>query len=311
MAGAVLLTITLNAALDLTYTMDRLVLLEVNRVRSVAERAGGKGINVARVLMGLGARAIVSGFAGGPTGGQIRADLARAGIPDELERIGGQSRRTVTVVAGGSTTMFNEPGATVTATEWGRLVDRVRRLAREASAMVLSGSLPPGVPIDAYAVLAEIAAEAGIPAVIDTDAEALRAGLAGRPALVKPNAAELAAVTGRPVESPKEALAACELLRAEGAGCVVASLGADGLVACTPDGAWQALPPERVAGNTAGSGDAAVAALALGMVRGWQWPTRLARAAALAAASVHAPAAGGFDPEAYRRYLGHARAEVI
>jgi 1-phosphofructokinase family hexose kinase len=310
MGGAVL-TITLNAAVDLTYALDHVVLLEVNRVRSVAERAGGKGINVARVLQALGARTVVSGFAGGPTGGQIRADLARAGLPDELERIAGQSRRTVAVVAGGGATMFNEPGPTVTPTEWGRLVDRVKRLVTGANSVVLSGSLPPGVPTDAYAILARIAADADVPAVIDADAEALRAGLAGRPALVKPNAAELAAVTGRQVEGTKEALAACEDLRADGAGSVVVSLGADGLVACTPEGSWQAPPPERVAGNPAGSGDAAVAALTLGLVRGWHWQTTLARAAALAAASVHAPVAGGFDPEAYRRYLGHASAEPI
>jgi len=98
-------------------------------------------------------------------------------------------------------------------------------------------------------------------------------------------------------------VAGAEALRRAGAEAVVVSLGHHGLFACTPEGAWRAAPPERVAGNPTGAGDAAVAALAVGVAGGQPWPRRLANAVALSAAAVRAPLAGSFDAAAYRAYL--------
>jgi tagatose 6-phosphate kinase len=201
----------------------------------------------------------------------------------------------------GGATGFWEPGPPVSEAEWRRFGAAFSELLRDARAVVLSGSLPDGVPRDAYATLCRAAATAGVPAILDTSGEPLRLGLAGRPALVKPNADELAEAAGGDLER----------LRAAGAEAVVASLGAEGLVAAAGEGRWRARAPEEVRGNPTGAGDAAVAALAAGLVAGAPWPERLADAVALSAAAVHAPVAGAFDAGAYARYRSAARVEPL
>ncbi|MEU5594841.1 hexose kinase [Streptomyces sp. NPDC020298] len=294
-----ILTVTLNAALDVTHRVDRLRLHASNRVPSVAHRAGGKGVNVARVLHALGERTAVTGLAGGPTGAAVRAELASAGLTDHLVPIEGESRRTVAVVDDLDTTLLLEPGPRVIPAEWARFTRRYRELLGGARAVVLAGSLPPGVPADAYAVLVALARAAGVPTVLDADGEALLAALAEGPDVVKPNAHELAAATG--ADDPGAGAGA---LAAAGARAVVASLGPEGLLAHTPDGVWRARPPAPVAGNPTGAGDAAVAALALGLSTGRPWPERLVEAVALSAAAVAAPLAGDFDPATRRALLG-------
>ncbi|WP_224277874.1 1-phosphofructokinase family hexose kinase [Streptomyces sp. LS1784] len=292
-----ILTVTLNAALDITHHLDRLRPHGANRVRTVAERAGGKGVNVARVLHALGHPTVVTGLVGGLTGRAIRAELAAAGLADRMLTIAGESRRTVAVVeeSVGDTTILLEPGPVVGAEEWARFLDHLDALLPDAAAVVLAGSLPRGVPEDAYAHLLRLAHARDVPAVLDADGAALRMALPAGPALIKPNADELAAVTRL-----ADPVAAARALHTAGAGAVVASLGADGLIAVTAQGGWQARPPERLAGNPTGAGDAAVAALTLGLVTGEPWPDRLTEAVALSAAAVAAPIAGDFDPAVHQ-----------
>lgn len=302
-----ILTVTLNAALDVTYRLETLVLHEMNRVQAVVSRAGGKGINVARILGLLGEDAAVTGLCGGPTGNVIRQDLETAGIADHLHPIGAESRRTLTVVDGTGATLLNEPGPEVTAAEWRRFLDHYRSLLGAASAVVLSGSLPRGLPEDAYAVLAGVAGDAGRPVVLDADGDALRAGLRGRPKLVKPNAGELRRLFGE--GSSAEPMAGLHRLREEGVGGAVVSLGEGGLVALSDEGAWTARPPRILRGNATGAGDAAVAALTRGLIRELPWPERLAQAVAISAAAVLAPVAGDADMGAYRELLPLVRVE--
>ncbi|WFB08837.1 1-phosphofructokinase family hexose kinase [Streptomyces sp. LX-29] len=307
-----ILTVTLNAALDITYRVPRLRPHTTHRVAEVVERPGGKGLNVARVLAALGHDTVVTGFAGGPTGGALRAQLAALGaagtlrgrITDALLPIAGATRRTVGVVDAhtGDTTQLNEPGPPVTSAEWSDFTESYGRLLREAAAVALCGSLPPGVPVGMYAQLVRDARSAGVPVLLDTSGEPLRRGIAARPDIVKPNADELAGLTGstEPVRAARDA-------RRRGARAVAASLGADGMLAVTADTAWRATPPRRLAGNPTGAGDSAVAGLLSGLVEGLSWPHRLARAVALAAATVRAPAAGEFDRATYEEALPHIR----
>lgn len=300
--GRLILTVTLNTALDVTYTVDRLVPHGSHRVRAVRSRAGGKGVNVARVLHSLGHEVRALGFAGGAVGDEVRAELEAAGVPAELVPLtSGSSRRTVTVVSreDGDATIFNEPGAPLPDADWAAFVDRYTALLDRARVVVLSGSLPPAAPVEAYAVLVALAAGRGVPAVVDTSGEPLRRALSARPELVKPNLEEARATTG--LDDP---VAAAARLRAEGAGAVVVSCGPEGLVARTAEEAWRALPPERVPGNPTGAGDACVAALAAGVAAGSPWPERLADAVAMSAAAVLAPAAGELDHRAYQRFRG-------
>ncbi|MGW4247477.1 1-phosphofructokinase family hexose kinase [Nocardia sp. NPDC004722] len=293
-----ILTVTPNPALDVTYRVDRFRPAGSNRVLGKAERAGGKGINVARVLHALEYRAVVTGFVGGPTGETLRLDLGTAGLSDHLLPIEGDCRRTVAVVdeTHGDTTMLLEPGPMIAPVDWDRLVSHVDGLLAEATGAVFSGSLPPGAPGDAYAQLVHLAHAHRVPAVVDADGAALIAALPAGPDLIKPNVDELTAATGL-----ADPIAAARTLLDAGAGAVVASLGPDGLIAMTPQGGWHAHPPERLSGNATGAGDAAVAALTLGLVAASPWCERMVEAVALSGAAVAAPLAGEFDPDVYQR----------
>lgn len=299
-----ILTVTLNTALDLTYRVPELVPHASHRVDEVTERPGGKGLNVARVLAALGHESVVTGFAGGRTGAVLRELLAPLAPVDALVPVAGTTRRTIAVVdaATGDTTQLNEPGPQITADEWEAFLTAYEPLLRQADAVALCGSLPPGVPVGAYADLVRRARTAGVPVLLDTSGEPLRRGLAARPDLIKPNADELARLTGS-----REPLRAARDARRRGAHAVVASLGPEGLVAVTPEGTWQATPPTQVRGNPTGAGDSAVAALLSSLVEGLPWPSRLRRAVALSTATVLSPAAGEYDAKAYEELLTGVR----
>ncbi|MEV0905605.1 1-phosphofructokinase family hexose kinase [Streptomyces hokutonensis] len=297
-----ILTVTLNAALDITYRVRELRPHGTHRVSEVTERPGGKGLNVARVLAALGHEVTVTGFMGGATGRVVQEQLAGTpGVLDALVPVSGATRRTTAVVdeLTGDTTQLNEPGPTVTSAEWSAFQEAYGSLLGRVSAVALCGSLPPGVPVGAYAGLVRTARAAGVPVLLDTSGEPLRRGVAARPDIVKPNADELAELTGS-----HDPLRATQDARRRGARTVVASLGARGLLAATPEGTWHATPPARVHGNPTGAGDSAVAGLLSGLVERLPWPTRLARAVALSAATVLAPTAGEFDRAAYEELLG-------
>ncbi|MFJ9664306.1 1-phosphofructokinase family hexose kinase [Streptomyces sp. NPDC101219] len=296
-----ILTVTLNTALDITHRVPSLRPHASHRVSEVSERPGGKGINVARVLAALGHEVTVTGFAGGTTGRILREQLADVrGLVDALVPVDGTTRRTIAVVddRSGGTTQLNEPGPPVSPAEWSAFQEAYAALLPAASAVALCGSLPPGVPVGAYAGLLRTARAAGVPTLLDTSGSALRRGIAGRPGILKPNADELAELTGshEPSTATRDA-------RRRGAGAVVASLGPDGLLAVTPEGRWRATPPARLHGNPTGAGDSAVAGLLSGLVENLPWPDRLTRAVALSAATVLSPVAGEFDRPAYEELL--------
>ncbi|MCH5674687.1 1-phosphofructokinase family hexose kinase [Streptomyces gilvus] len=297
-----ILTVTLNTALDITYRVRALRPHTSHRVTEVTERPGGKGLNVARVLAALGHEVTVTGFTGGATGRTVQEQLtATPGLADALVPVAGPTRRTIAVVdtASGDTTQLNEPGPTVTPAEWSAFQEAYEDLLPSMSAVALCGSLPPGVPVGAYAVLVRLARAAGVPVLLDTSGEPLRRGVAARPDLIKPNADELAELTGS-----HEPLRATQDARRRGATAVVTSLGADGLLAATPEGRWRATPPAHLHGNPTGAGDSAVAGLLSGLVDRLPWPTRLSHAVALSAATVLAPVAGEFDRAAYEELVG-------
>jgi len=301
-----IVVVCLNPALDITHHVRCVDWAGVNRPTAVYARPGGKGTNVARTLHALGADILLLGFAGGTTGSAVAAGLRELAVPTAFTPMAGETRRTFTVVDGqGAVALFSEPGPEVSAAEWARFRDEYGQALSNASVVTLSGSLPRGLPSTAYAQLIAMAAEAGVPAVLDTSGDALRASMAAGPAIVKPNLDELRAVSGQPLTTPDgethqaAVRDAASALRTAGADAVVVSLGAGGLLAVTGHGDWHAAPPAVIAGNATGAGDAVIAALAHGLLLGRPWPERLAHAAALGAATVAAPVAGEFSHAAY------------
>lgn len=294
-----ILTVTLNAALDVTYFVDEVTPHTTHRVQHTVERAGGKGINVARVLTTLGHPVLVTGLVGGTTGQLLRDGLRASGVTDALVSVRGESRRTVTVVCGrsGDATVFNESGPPVDPPSWTAFTRRFAELARRARVVVLAGSLPPSLPEDTYAGLLATARAAGAVTVLDTSGPALLAALDAHPDVIKPNAAEILDATGR----SDLAQAAAEL-QANGARTVIASAGPEGLYALTPEGHHRVRPPALLRGNPTGAGDACVAAVAAGLAAGLPWPDVLRDAVALSAAAVAAPLAGDFRRDLYDQF---------
>jgi len=311
----------------------------INRPAAVHDRPGGKGLNVARTLHALGADVLVTGMVGGTTGTGVAVALTEYGIRTALTSVYGPTRRTFTVVDAsvadssvangrvgderGGVAAFYEPGPVVGAAEFAGFLDDYREALGGADAVVLSGSLPPGLPDGTYATLIAMASSTGVPAVLDAHGEPLRLGAAAGPAIVKPNLPELEALAGRPLTAGADALAAAGGLRgagacgshgahgAHGVEAVVVTLGRDGLLAVTGDGCWRARPPAAVAGNATGAGDAVAAGLAHGLVLGRPWDERLRHAVALGAATAAAPVAGEFRSGDYAGALTSVTVEQV
>ncbi len=300
-------TVTPNPALDVTYLVDVLDVGSENRVAEVVTRPGGKGVNTANVLRILGADVLVLGLVGGAAGDELRLRLSDDGLRHSLTSISGDTRRTVAVVDRGrsATTLLNEPGPTVSEVEWKALVAEVALAAPTLRVLTMSGSLPRGVGVDAYAGLvtaARSAAGRDLPVVVDTSGPALLAACVAEPDLVKPNLAELAAVLPS-IADPLDR--ARDLLR-RGARGVVVSAGAAGLRLLTPNAFVAGRLGRALTGNATGAGDAVVAALAEVLAATGGAATVLAdragmadlvrRAVAVSAAAVLAPVAGEVDP---------------
>lgn len=289
-----ILTLTPNPALDVTYSVDALTVGASHRVRAVTERAGGKGINVASVLLRMGHEARAYGPVGGTTGAQLRADLISRGISEAMTTVESGTRHTVTVVADGDATVLNEPGA-CSAADWSRVVADLRSGLESASApgvLVASGSLPSGVDESAYADVVTLAHEYGWRCIIDTSGPALLAALAARPDVLKPNHHELAEVAGT-----DDVVAGARWLQDRGAQTVVVSRGSSGMVLVQGDGTTYAARPRiPLQGNPTGAGDAAVAALAVGLSQGRAGHDLLRTAVGWSSAAVLSPVAGELDP---------------
>jgi len=194
-----IVVVCLNPALDITHHVTKVDWAGVNRPAAVYARPGGKGTNVARALHSFGLHVILLGLAGGTTGGAVEAGLRQLGVPAAFTPSAGETRRTFTVVDGeGRAALFNEPGPEVSAAEFARFLLAYGQAMAGAAAVVLSGSLPRGLPSTAYAELIAVAADAGVPAVLDTSGDALRDGVAAGPAIVKPNLDELRGLSGLP-----------------------------------------------------------------------------------------------------------------
>ena len=181
-----ILTVALNATVNVSYEAEEISWGAPNQISRMTSRAGGGSLAVARVLAGLGEDVLVAGFAGGGAGDLIEADLARAGVTTAFTRISRESRRIVEVLdeAREESTQLSEPAPFITTEELGRFAGEFRKLLPGMDAVVLSGGLPAGLPLDIYASLASYAAEASVPAIIHAGGPALWRSLERHPALV-------------------------------------------------------------------------------------------------------------------------------
>ncbi len=284
---ACVVTVTLNPAVDKTIVVPRFRPERVVRVKEAFVYPSGKGVNVARALVRLGAPALCLGFVGGYAGAFLRDALEREGIPHDFTSVAAETRINLTLrdPESGLEVHFVEAGAPVSEAEWQAFLATYERHLPNARWIALCGSLPPGVALDSYAQLIRRAREGGVLCALDTSGDALRLGVQARPDLVKPNRQELAELVGKPLDSDEALLAAVEQLLVQGIRFVVVSLGKEGAIGSDGKGFWKATPPLVPVVNTVGSGDALLGGMLFGLLKGLPFSEALRFAVAVGTAN--------------------------
>ncbi|MCH7322931.1 1-phosphofructokinase [Solibacillus sp. MA9] len=256
-------TVTLNAAIDQVYEMNSFVMGQTNRVMQKFQQGGGKGINVARVIKALDGDVLIGGFIGGLNGEKIKASLQEQRLPTSFIQIEGESRicLTVTDYQTKEMTELLEEGPTIQPHEWKKMLRWVEVQAESSEYLVLSGSLPKGLPPNAYATIIHLLKQKGVRVTLDTSGEALKQGIEAIPFAIKPNEDEISQLIGKPVEKQEDLIQAGEKLRDLGIEHVCFSLGEKGALFINSTGIYQVNAPKINVVNTVGSGDAFLAGL--------------------------------------------------
>lgn len=279
-----IVTLTPNPSIDRTIAVDRLEVGGVNRAHSVLVDPGGKGVNVSRALAANGVPTTAILPLGGPDGDLHSSLLDAGGLSHVAVGIGGNTRTNVAIVdPRGGTTKVNEPGPELSDVEVAALRAAV---PRDAEWVVLCGSLPRGTDASLFTDL--VATHPG-QVVVDTSGAPLAAAVAATPYLVKPNREELEELVGRRLATLGDVRQACRELVAGGISVVVASLGADGALLTTADGAWLAKAPVTNPLSTVGAGDCLLAGVLSALAEDLPASEALARGVAWGSAAVSLP----------------------
>ncbi len=290
-----------NLAVDRTLEVAHFDIGHVHRAGRAELRAGGKGVNAARALAGLGEEALLLGFAGGPSGERIVSGLTEEKIASDLAPMSAESRTcTIVLEPDGVATVINEAGPTVGAAS--PLLERFGAALPRAAAVAFMGSLLPGLPEQLYAQLIERCHAAAIPSLVDTSGSALAHALEAGPSVAKPNRSEAEALLSSPLDTLDSIAEAAGKLHALGPAIAAITLGSRGVVASTGDLIAHAFVPDPSdlrMGNPTGAGDALAAGLLAGIVRSYPIEETLRLGVATATASL-AEGYGRFRPKDVR-----------
>ncbi|HKB50241.1 MAG TPA: 1-phosphofructokinase family hexose kinase [Solirubrobacterales bacterium] len=303
-----ILTVTLNAAIDRTVAVPNFRLGHRHRAVESRTVAGGKGINVARALRLLGRPVVAAGFAGGPTGNRMLEQLRKEAILTDFTWIAGETRINMAVIdpTSGEQTEINERGPAVSPEEVERFVERLRYLADGAKICVLAGTLPPGAGAELYARLVEDLRDCGATSILDSEGEAMLAGLRAGASVVTPNEREAEELVGQEFADGDDFVQGLSELVRLGAG-EAAITRPDGCVAVVGQGAERRVLEVRTKAlepvSTVGSGDAFLAGYVAGLYDGREPEQCLAYGVACGAESTQHFGAGTIDPNRVERLL--------
>ena len=278
MDNHLVVTVTLNPCIDTVLFVNDLKVGDVNRVRRVERDAGGKGINLARIVQKLGGNTVASGFIGGGTGAHVKSVLDAEKVPHDFVEIGGETRSNIFVESGmAAPTCLNEPGPSIGQGELEALIEETRILSQHSAWLAIGGSIPPGVPRDIFCVLTEIGHAAGARVLLDADDDALRHGLKAGPDLIKPNLREAERLLGLNLNGIDFAQDAAGQLRHQllhdhqrpgYEPTVIVSMGSKGAVMASHEGRFIGLGPQINPISTIGSGDSMLGAFIWALEQG-------------------------------------------
>ena len=275
-------TITLNPALDRTLWVKEIKPDDTNRIEREERYAGGKGIDVSRVLKTLDLDSKAHGFVGGFTGQELEGRLINSGIGCNFVRISGETRTNIILndMTTGQQTIFSDRGPEIRPHELMQVIHQIEDW-ENPQYVIISGSLPPGVHPEIYRKIVEMVKAKGAQVVLDTDGESLKIGVQAMPDVIKPNIHELSRLVEKDLKSIDEIAAAAWHIHTEGVAIVLVSMGAKGILMVSETGQYLAVPPKVKVINTIGAGDSAVA----GFVYGWLRDKPLKESLSLAVAA--------------------------
>lgn len=259
-----IITVTMNPAIDKTVEIDQLLPGGLNRIRKVEYDAGGKGINVSKTIRELGGTSIATGFLGGNAGKTIQSVLGKKEIGNDFIQVDGETRTNTKVFEkNGAVTELNEPGPVISEDQIHALLQKLEDYADDHTLFVLAGSIPAGVDRNIYAEITRLVHKKGAKVLLDADGELFRNSLEAVPDIIKPNRVELEEYAGFDYRaSQEELLNLARKIRQKGIGTVAVSMGKSGAM-LVKDGYEVRCPALYVkAHSTVGAGDAMVAALA-------------------------------------------------
>jgi 1-phosphofructokinase family hexose kinase len=263
-----IVTLTINPAIDRNFSVDRLAFEDRAYINSCRESAGGRGINASCVISSFGGETLAVLTSGGESGKRLESYLNGCGYKISVVPIEKEIRTNLTITdKHGLTVNLNDHGPEVSKAEWTRFERAVRDALEGATWLLLCGSLPPGVPAEFYGKLITLARHKKVKTLLHADSGALVHGIEAKPTVVTPNQHEAERLLGRTLLTRTQYLEAAERIRAMGAESVVLSLGSRGAVAAHRDGLLEGIPPRIDAVSPIGAGDALSAAYAWAMTR--------------------------------------------
>lgn len=265
-----ILTTTLNPSVDISYRLDTLKLDDVNRVADVSKTAGGKGLNVARVLKQLDEDVAATGYLGGKLGDFISEQLFKANIEDCFVNIADATRNCIAIIHEGNQTEILESGPEIQDPEITKFIEAYKVHIKKMNYVTISGSLPKGVAPEFYAELLQITDESNVPVLLDTSGKALEAALKSdsKPFLIKPNIDELAGLIGKDISSEVEIIEELNADLFADIPWIVVTLGSKGAIIKHESTFYRVAIPKVEAVNPVGSGDSVIAGFAAGFNKG-------------------------------------------
>lgn len=260
-----ILTITLNPSVDIAYQLDTFHLDTVNRVEKVQKTAGGKGLNVTRVLKQVGEDVLATGFIGGEIGSYVKKQLTRNDIKNSFVEIGNETRNCIAVLHDGQQTEILEQGPTIQEHEALNFIEHLESILNNVEVVVISGSLPKGLASNYYVEIVELCKQCDVAVVLDCSGEALKKVLESqqKPTVIKPNTEELSQLIGKNItDDIQELKSVLSGQLFQGIEWIVVSLGAKGAFAKHNDKFYRVKIPKINVVNPVGSGDSTVAGIA-------------------------------------------------
>ncbi len=256
-----ILTLTINPAIDRTISVDKLVFEDRGYILSRTEAAGGRGVNASQVIHGFGGKTLALLTSGGAIGQRMEQSLAGMGFPFETVRVRAEGRANLTISdKQGLTVKLNETGAELAQSEIQAVRALVEARLSKARWLMICGSVQPGVPPDFYREIIDLAKSRGVKTLLDADGDVLTHGLEANPTVISPNQPEAERLLGRAIITRSQSLEAVKRIHAMGPDSVILSLGSRGALGLSPEGVFEALPPRVDSLCPIGAGDALAAA---------------------------------------------------